>query len=174
MAFSGLWFAAAAGILVGQASFALPALVAQARWIGGLAGWQWGVYALGTVYLAPPLLALIFGSLLGAAIVVPGCPDGWAPAARGALIGMLSLAAWFAMLTQLVRFLAASSPTGSGEAPPEAFEAAGYLLLPVPFLLVAGVGATAGFLLHALVHQGSNTTTADKRHVDEVDSRRSA
>ena len=174
MAFSGLWFATAAGLLVGQVLFALPALVAQARLTGGLVAWQWGASALGTVYLAPPLLALVFGALLGAPIVVPGCPDGWASAARGALVGVLSLAAWLVMVTLLVESWAASWPTGSSEAPPEAFEAAGYLLLPVPFLLVAGVGACAGLLLHALVPRASKRAAAGVGQAQEVDSRRTA
>jgi hypothetical protein len=159
---------------VGQAAFAVPALVAQARLIGGLAAWQWGAYALGTIYLAPPLLALLFGSMLGTSIVSPGFPDGWEPSGRGALIGGLSLAAWLGMVTLLVQSLAAFWPTGSGETPPEAFEAAGYILLTVPFVLAAGVGACAGFLLHAVRPRGSMGSAADVGQAHEVDSRRTA
>ncbi len=171
-AFSGLWFAAAAGLLVGQALFALPVLVAQARLIGGLAAWQWGAFALAYVYLAPLLLALILGSLLGGVIVVPGFPDGWAPAARGMLVGVGSLVIWLLVGSMMVRLMPGYASAAGAEAPPGAAEAIGLVLLPVPFLLVAAVGACAGFMLHSLVPQASNTTIAEGRQAVEVHSRR--
>ena len=170
MAFSGLWFAAAAGLLVGQALIFLPALVAEARAIGGPAAWQWGAFALAYAYLAPLLLALILGSLLGGPIVVPGFSDGWAPAARGMLVGVGSLVVWLLIGTLALRSMSGTYLAGGSDAPPGAAEAVGLVLLPVPFLMVAAVGGIAGFLLHALVPQGSNKTIADGRQAKEVHS----
>jgi hypothetical protein len=172
MAFSGLWFAAAAALLVSQALIFLPALVVEARAIGGPAAWQWGAFALGCVYLAPPFLALILGSLLGGPIVAPGFPDGWAPAGRGMLVGVGSLVVWLLIGSLVLRSMSGTSLAGGSEAPPGAAEAVGLVLLPVPFLMVAAVGAIAGFLLHALVPRGSNKTIADARQAEEVHSRR--
>jgi len=171
-AFSGLWFAAAAGLLVGQALFALPVLVAQARTIGGLAAWQWGAFALAYVYVAPLLLALILGFVLGAPIIVPGFTDGWAPAARGMLVGVGSLVAWLLMGTMTLRLMPGFASASGSEAPPGAAEAAGLVLLPVPFLLVAAVGACAGFVLHTLMPRGPKEETAEARQAVEVHSRR--
>jgi hypothetical protein len=171
-AFSGLWFAAAAGLLVGQALFALPVLVAQARSIGGLAAWQWGAFALAYVYVAPLLLALILGSVLGGPIIVPGFTDGWAPAARGMLVGVGSLVAWLLMGTMTLRSMPGFASASRSEAPPGAAEAAGLVLLPVPFLLVAAVGAGAGFVLHTLMPRGSKEKAAEARQAAEVHSGR--
>lgn len=171
-AFSGLWFAASAALLVGQALFALPVLVAQARSIGGLAAWQWGTFALAYVYVAPLLLALILGSVLGGPIIVPGFTDGWGPAARGMLVGVGSLVVWLLMGTMTVRLMLGFASASAGEAPPGAAEAVALVLLPVPFALVAAVGAGAGFVLHALVPRRSDMTTAEERQAEEVDSRR--
>jgi len=172
MAFAGLWFTAAAGLLVGQALNFLPALLVEARAVGGLAAWQWGAFALAYVYLAPLLLALILGSLLGASIVVPGFPDGWAPAARGMLVGVGSLAVWALVGSLVMRSMTGYSLAVGSEAPPGATEAVGLVLLPVPFLMVSAVGAIAGFLLHALVPHRANRTSGVGRHVHEVHSRR--
>jgi hypothetical protein len=169
-AFSGLWFAAAAGLLTGQALFALPVLVARS--IGGLAAWQWGAFALAYVYLAPLLLALILGSMIGGSIVVPGFPDGWAPAVRGMLVGLGSLAIWLLLGSMMVRLMPGFSSAAGGEAPPGAAEAVGLILLPVPFLIVAAIGAGAGFVLHSVVPRRSDTTMTEGRQTEEVDSRR--
>jgi len=171
IAFSGLWFAAAAGLLVGQALVFLPTLVAEARAIGGPAAWQWGAFALAYVYIAPPLLALVLGSLLGGTIVVPGFPDGWASAVRGMLVGVGSLVVWLLIGSLVLRSISGTALAGGSEAPPGAAEAVGLVLLPVPFLIVAAVGAIAGFLLHALVPRGPNKTTAAGRRAEEVHSR---
>jgi hypothetical protein len=172
MAFAGLWFTAAAGLLVGQALIFLPALLVEARAVGGLAAWQWGAFALAYVYLAPLLLALILGSLLGASIVVPGFPDGWAPAARGMLVGVGSLAVWALVGSLVMRSMTGYSLAVGSEAPPGATEAVGLVLLSVPSLMVSAVGAIAGFLLHALVPHRANKASGDGRHVHEVHSRR--
>lgn len=172
MVVAGLWFAAVAGTLVGQLLFALPAVVAQARLVGGLAGWLWGTQAVATVYLAPLLLAWVFGSLIGAAIVLPGLADAWVAAARGALIAILGMAAWLAMLTWLVRSLTASWPAGSSEAPPDAFQAAGYILLPIPFLVVGIFGGGAGYLLHAIVPKDVEPNPGGVPGLGEADTRR--
>jgi len=174
MAFAGVWFAAAAGLLSGQVLIFLPTLLAEARAIGGLTGWQWGAFALAYVYLAPLLLALILGSLLGASIVVPGFPDGWAPAARGMLVGVGSLAVWVLVGSLVMRSMTGYSLAGGSDGPPGAAEAVGLVLLPVPFLMVSAVGAIAGFLLHALVPHRANRTSGDGRQADEVHSRRTA
>ncbi len=173
-AFSGLWFAAAAGLLVGQALFALPVLVAQARSIGGLAAWQWGTFALAYVYIAPVLVALILGSALGGSIVDPGCADGWAPAARGMLVGVGSLAVWLLIGTTIVQMTPGYSLAAVGEAPPGAAEAVGLILLPVPFLIVAAFGAGAGYLLHALAPRSSDRPSTEEMHTMEVHSSRAA
>lgn len=159
-AFAGLWFASAAGLVTGQALHILPGLVAEARALGGLAAWQWGAFALGYVYVAPVLLALLMGTLLGGPIVACECPDGRDPAVRGALIGAGSLAAWLVMAPLLVKPLVAASPLAPGIALPAEWGAAGLLLLSVPFLLVAGIGGAAGFLLHALF-KGAQQPSSD-------------
>jgi hypothetical protein len=149
-AFAGLWFATAAGLVTGQALHILPGLVAEARALGGLVAWQWGAFALGYVYVAPVLLALLMGTLLGGPIVAGGYPDGRDTAVRGTLIGASSLAAWLVMAPLLVRPLIAASPMTAGNAFRAEWGAAGLLLLCIPFLLVVGIGGAAGFLLHAL------------------------
>ena len=174
MAFAGLWFAAAAGLLVGQALIFLPALLAEARAVGGLAAWQWGAFALAYVYLAPPLLALILGSLLGASIIVPGFPDGWAPAARGMMVGVGSLAVWALVGSLVMRSMTGYPLAAASEAPPGAAEAVWLVLLSVPSLMVSAIGAIAGFLLHALVPHRANRASGDGRQADEVHSRRTA
>ncbi len=152
MAFSGLWFGAAAAFLVGQALIFLPALVAEARAIGGPAAWQWGAFALAYVYIAPPLLALVLVELSSAGrSSCRDCPDGWAPAVRGAAVGVGSLVAWLSDRHRVAEVDVRRRSAGGREAPPGAAEAAALVLLPVPFLIVAAVGAIAGFLLHALV-----------------------
>ena len=171
-AFSGLWFAAAAGLLVGQALFALPVLVAQARSIGGLAAWQWGAFVLAYVYIAPVLVALILGSAFGGSIVVPGFADGWASAARGMLVGVGSLAVWLLIGTTIVQQMPGYTSAAGSESPPGAAEAAGLVLLPIPFLLVAAVGAGAGYVLHALAPRVSNKTSAEEMQTMEVHSSR--
>lgn len=152
-----------AGLLVGQLLFALPAVMMQARLIGGSGMWLWGAQALAIVYVAPVLLALAFGSIVGGAIVVPGFADPWPAVGRGVLVGVLSMAGWLGLLTLLVRSLAVAWPGGSSEAPPQAFEAAGYLILPIPFLVVGILGGGAGALLHTLVPKGSRPTQARSR-----------
>lgn len=161
-----------AGLLVGELRFALPAVVAQARLIGGASGWLWGLQALATVYLAPVLLALIFGAALGAEIVVPGLANPWPAVTRGALVAIYSLGGWLLLLTLLARSLAGAWPVGSSEAPPQAFEAAGYLLLPIAFLVVGSLGGGAGFLLHARAPKGTGPIPSADPCVRAVDLRR--
>jgi len=152
--FAGLWFAAAAGLLAARALVFLPTLVVSAWSSGGAAGRQVGAVAVAYVCFSPSLLALMVGSLLGGSIVSPGHPDGWAPAARGASIGAVSLVVWLLMGTALLRLLSASIFGGWGELPPGAAEAVGLVLFG-PFLIVTAVGAGAGYLLHVLIGRSS-------------------
>ncbi len=93
---------------------------------------------------------MVVGSFLGASIVSPGCPDVWAPAVRGAAVGVISLVVWILIGSALLHSWSVGASGSAAEAPPGAAEAAALVLLPLPFLIVSAVGAGAGYLLHAL------------------------
>jgi hypothetical protein len=150
MAFAGLWFAGAAGLLSAQALPLLPGLIAEARMLDGLAAWQAGALAFAQVYISPALLALVMGCLLGEPIIAPGCGNGWAAAVRGAVIAAISTLAWLLTGVVLLRFTSALAPAGAIESAPGAQEV--FVLIIAALLLAVTVlcGAAAGYLLHAL------------------------
>jgi hypothetical protein len=150
MAFAGLWFAGAAGLLSAQALLLLPGLVAEARTLDGLAAWQVGAVTLGHVYLSPALLALVTGCLLGEQIIAPGCGDGWAAAVRGAVIAAISTLAWALMAAVLLRFTSALAPAGAINTPPGTQEVVALIVVALLLAVAIPCGAAAGYLLHAL------------------------
>jgi hypothetical protein len=149
-AFAGLWFAGAAGLLSAQAFLLLPALVAEARTLKGLATWQVGAVTLGHVYLSPALLALVTGCLLGGQIIAPGCGDGWAAAVRGAAIAAISTLAWALMAAGLLGFTTALAPAGAIGTPPGTLELSALIVVALLLAVATPCGAAAGYLLHAL------------------------
>ncbi len=150
MAFAGLWFAGAAGLLSAQALPLLPGLVAEARTLDGLAAWQVGAVTLGHVFLSPALLGLVTGCLLGEQIIAPGCGDGWVAAARGAVIGAISTLAWVLMAAVLLRFTSALAPAGAIDTPPGTQEVVALIVVALLLAVAILCGAAAGYLLHAL------------------------
>ena len=150
MAFAGLWFAGAAGLLSAQALPILPGIVAEARTLEGLAAWQVGAFALGHVYLSPALLALVTGCLLGEQIIAPGCGDGWAAAVRGAVIAAISTLAWVLMAAVLLSLMGALAPTGAPDTPPGTLEVVVVIIVALLLAVAIPCGAAAGYLLHAL------------------------
>ena len=150
MAFAGLWFAGAAGLLSAQALLLLPGLVAEARTLDGLAAWQVGAVTLGHVYLSPALLALVTGCLLGEKIIAPGFGDGWAAAVRGAVIAAISALSWALMAAVLLRFTSARAPAGVIDAPPGTQEVVAVIVVALLLAVAIPCGAAAGYLLHAL------------------------
>jgi len=126
---------------------------------------------LAHVYLSPVLLALVVGSLLGGTIVSPGLPNGWAAAVRGSAIGVISLLAWAFLGAVILVSLAGHVPPTASEAPPGAAEAAAVVLLPVPLGLAAGVGACAGYLLHALLDGSRHRAGGDAKTGNEAGSK---
>jgi hypothetical protein len=150
MAFAGLWFAGAAGLLSAQALPLLPGIVAEARMLDGLASWQLGGVAVGHVYLSPTLLALATGCLLGEQIIVPGCGNGWAAAVRGGVVAAVSTLAWAMMGALLLQFTAALAPAGATDTPPGTQEVVALIIVALMLAVAVPCGAAAGYLLHAL------------------------
>jgi len=169
MAFAGLWFATAAGLLSAQALPMLPGLVAEARTLDGLAAWQVGAVTLGHVYLSPALLALVTGCLLGEQIIAPGCGDGWAAAVRGAVIAASSTLAWALMAAGLLRFTSALAPVGANDTPPGTQEVVALIVVALLLAVSIACGAAAGYLLHALFAGSSPRGGSEAKTGSEVD-----